>query len=142
MFGAETILMERCADNNLLHSTIDLINDFKEYFLSHGEPVGENLAWQQGRRYSTLEEKALGCTLKSGKSAVKGCARYGDRVTINGLNLLSAPWQRPLWLLPHWPQPAVDGVVHHRARHPLRHLLCPQPRFRPNSTLCRPRKPD
>ena len=92
MFGAETILMERCADNNLLHSTIDLINDFKEYFLSHGEPVGENPSpGNKAGGISTLEEKALGCTQKSGKSAVKGVLAYGDRVTINGLNLLSAP---------------------------------------------------
>lgn len=92
MFGAETILMERCADNNLLHSTIDLINDFKEYFLSHGEPVGENPSpGNKAGGISTLEEKALGCTQKSGKSAVKGVLAYGDRVTTNGLNLLSAP---------------------------------------------------
>ena len=37
MFGAETILMERCADKALLDSTVSLINNFKNYFLSHGE---------------------------------------------------------------------------------------------------------
>ena len=42
MFGAETILMNRCKTNELFEQTVTLINDFKEYFLSHGEPVGEN----------------------------------------------------------------------------------------------------
>ncbi len=42
MFGAETILMNRCENKELFDKTVHLINDFKEYFLSHGEPVGEN----------------------------------------------------------------------------------------------------
>ncbi len=63
MFGAETILMRRCADNSLLGQTVSLINNFKEYFLSHGEPVGENPSpGNKAGGISTLEEKALGCT--------------------------------------------------------------------------------
>ena len=42
MFGAETILMNRCETPELFEQTVSLINNFKEYFLSHGEPVGEN----------------------------------------------------------------------------------------------------
>jgi altronate hydrolase len=92
MFGAETILMERCADKELLGQTISLINNFKEYFLSHGEPVGENPSpGNKAGGNSTLEEKALGCTQKSGKSAVCGVMEYGERLQHNGLNLLSAP---------------------------------------------------
>mgnify|MGYP002855014858 CR=1 FL=1 len=92
MFGAETILMERCASNELLQQTISLINNFKQYFLSHGEPVGENPSpGNKAGGISTLEEKALGCTQKSGKSAVCGVMEYGERLQHNGLNLLSAP---------------------------------------------------
>ena len=92
MFGAETILMERCADSDLLNQTISLINNFKQYFLSHGEPVGENPSpGNKAGGISTLEEKALGCTQKSGKSAVCGVMEYGERLKHNGLNLLSAP---------------------------------------------------
>lgn len=92
MFGAETILMERCADDRLLNRTIDLINDFKQYFLSHGEPVGENPSpGNKAGGISTLEEKALGCTQKSGKSPVYGVLEYGERIRNHGLNLLSAP---------------------------------------------------
>ncbi len=92
MFGAETILMERCADNKLLDDTVSLINNFKEYFLSHGEPVGENPSpGNKAGGISTLEEKALGCTQKSGKSPVFGVLEYGERIHNHGLNLLSAP---------------------------------------------------
>ena len=40
---------------------------------------------------TTLEDKALGCTQKSGSSPVKGVLAYGEPVTAQGLNLLSAP---------------------------------------------------
>ena len=92
MFGAETILMNRCENTNLFQQTVSLVNDFKQYFLSHGEPVGENPSpGNKAGGISTLEEKALGCTQKCGKSAVKGVLPYGERLTEKGLNLLSAP---------------------------------------------------
>ena len=92
MFGAETILMNRCSDEGLFEQTVHLINDFKEYFLSHGEPVGENPSpGNKAGGISTLEEKALGCTQKCGKSYVSGVMPYGERLQKKGLNLLSAP---------------------------------------------------
>lgn len=92
MFGAETILMNRCETTELFNQTVSLVNDFKEYFLSHGEPVGENPSpGNKAGGISTLEEKALGCTQKCGKSAVKGVLAYGERLEKKGLNLLSAP---------------------------------------------------
>lgn len=92
MFGAETILMNRCENKNLFDQTVSLINDFKSYFLSHGEPVGENPSpGNKAGGISTLEEKALGCTQKCGKDYVRGVMGYGDRLAAKGLNLLSAP---------------------------------------------------
>ena len=92
MFGAETILMNRCLNENLFNQTVSLINNFKEYFLSHGEPVGENPSpGNKAGGISTLEEKALGCTQKCGKSPVCGVMQYGERLQVKGLNLLSAP---------------------------------------------------
>lgn len=92
MFGAETILMNRCKDEALFDKTVHLINDFKEYFLSHGEPVGENPSpGNKAGGISTLEEKALGCTQKCGKGPVNGVLSYGERLSVKGLNLLSAP---------------------------------------------------
>ena len=92
MFGAETILMNRCRNKELFEETVKLINDFKEYFLSHGEPVGENPSpGNKAGGISTLEDKALGCTQKCGKSYVEGVLPYGERLKVKGLNLLSAP---------------------------------------------------
>lgn len=92
MFGAETILMNRCLTPELFEQTVHLVNDFKSYFLSHGEPVGENPSpGNKAGGISTLEEKALGCTQKCGKSPVCGVLAYGERLKTKGLNLLSAP---------------------------------------------------
>ena len=92
MFGAETILMNRCRTEELFDKTVSMINNFKEYFLSHGEPVGENPSpGNKAGGISTLEDKALGCTQKCGKAPVSGVMEYGDRLQNNGLNLLSAP---------------------------------------------------
>ena len=92
MFGAETILMNRCETPELFQQTVSMINNFKEYFLSHGEPVGENPSpGNKAGGISTLEDKALGCTQKCGRAPVSGVMEYGDRLEHNGLNLLSAP---------------------------------------------------
>lgn len=92
MFGAETILMNRCETPELFEQTVKLVNDFKEYFLSHGEPVGENPSpGNKAGGISTLEDKALGCTQKCGRAPVRGVLAYGDRLQETGLNLLSAP---------------------------------------------------
>ena len=92
MFGAETILMNRCRTPELFEQTVSMVNNFKNYFLSHGEPVGENPSpGNKAGGISTLEDKALGCTQKCGKAPVSGVMEYGDRLTAKGLNLLSAP---------------------------------------------------
>ena len=92
MFGAETILMNRCANEELFHKTVDLINDFKNYFKSHNQTIYENPSpGNKKGGISTLEDKSLGCTQKSGSAVVKGVLAYGETVSTPGLNLLSAP---------------------------------------------------
>ena len=81
MFGAETILMRRAVSEEVLQQTISLINNFKDYFLSHGQPVGENPSpGNKAGGISTLEEKALGCTQKAGTAPVCGVLKYGERL--------------------------------------------------------------
>ena len=92
MFGAETILMNRCRDEATFDKTVHLINDFKDYFIRQGQPVYENPSpGNKAGGISTLEEKSLGCTQKCGTSAVIDVLRYGERLRSKGLNLLSAP---------------------------------------------------
>ena len=92
MFGAETILMNRCQDEATFERTVALINDFKSYFMKLGQPVYENPSpGNKAGGISTLEEKSLGCTQKCGKSTVRGVLKYGERLSVKGLNLLSAP---------------------------------------------------
>ena len=92
MFGAETILMDRCENEALFQKTVHLINDFKGYFESYHMPVYENPSpGNKAGGITTLEDKALGCTQKSGSSAVRGVLAYAEKVENPGLNLLSAP---------------------------------------------------
>lgn len=92
MFGAETILMARCQDEDTFDKTVHLINDFKAYFMKNDQPVYENPSpGNKAGGISTLEEKSLGCTQKSGNSIVRDVLLYGDRLKMKGLNLLSAP---------------------------------------------------
>lgn len=92
MFGAETILMNRCETPELFEKTVSLINDFKNYFTSHNQTIYENPSpGNKKGGISTLEDKSLGCTQKSGSAPVKGVLAYAQPVKVKGLNLLSAP---------------------------------------------------
>lgn len=92
MFGAETILMNRCESTELFEKTVHLINDFKDYFITNNQPIYENPSpGNKAGGISTLEEKSLGCTQKCGKSVVKDVLLYGEVIKNKGLSLLSAP---------------------------------------------------
>ena len=92
MFGAETLLMNRCANERVFSDTVNLINGFKQYFKRHGQTIYENPSpGNKKGGISTLEDKSLGCTQKSGSAPVVGVLSYGETVRRQGLNLLSAP---------------------------------------------------
>ncbi len=92
MFGAETLLMNRAQDQEVFTKTVSLINDFKEYFKSHNQTIYENPSpGNKKGGISSLEDKSLGCTQKSGTAPVVDVLGYGESVHTKGLNLLSAP---------------------------------------------------
>lgn len=92
MFGAETILMNRCINEGVFNKTVDLINGFKKYYMRHDQEIYENPSpGNKKGGISTLEEKSLGCTQKGGTGKVADVLKYGEKVTIPGLNLLEGP---------------------------------------------------
>lgn len=92
MFGAETILMNRAENSEVFDKTVHLINDFKEYFMSYNQPIYENPSpGNKAGGITTLEDKSLGCTQKSGNATVVDVLKYGETLKVNGLNLLSGP---------------------------------------------------
>ncbi len=92
MFGAETILMNRCRTEKEFNKTVDLINNFKKYFMRYGEKVDENPSpGNKAGGITTLEDKALGCTQKCGTAPVEDVLSYGETVKVKGLSLLQAP---------------------------------------------------
>lgn len=92
MFGAEQVLMNRCVDKNVFDETVGLINNYKEYFISHNQPVSENPSpGNKEGGITTLEEKSLGCVQKGGTAPVTAVLDYGDIAEKAGLNLLNGP---------------------------------------------------
>jgi altronate hydrolase len=92
MFGAETILMNRCSTRTDFGQLVDIIDGFKDYYTRHGQPVNENPSpGNKEGGITTLEEKSLGCIQKGGISPVAGILRYGEPVHRKGLNLLEGP---------------------------------------------------
>jgi altronate hydrolase len=92
MFGAETLLMDRCETEAVFQDTVGMINGFKRYYEEHNQPIYENPSpGNKEGGITTLEDKALGCTQKSGSAVVRDVLPYGGRVSKSGLSLLSAP---------------------------------------------------
>lgn len=92
MFGAETILMNRCRDERVFDKTVDLINNFKKYFISNGQEIDSNPSpGNKAGGITTLEDKSLGCIQKGGTAPVIDVLTYGQPVCEKGLNLLQAP---------------------------------------------------
>lgn len=92
MFGAETLLMKRCKNKEIFEKCVSLINDFKEYFIKNDQEIYENPSpGNKAGGITTLEDKSLGCTQKSGVSQVIDVLKYGEVLKEKGLNLLSAP---------------------------------------------------
>lgn len=92
MFGAETLLMERCVTEDVFNKTVDMVNNFKKYFISYDQCIYENPSpGNKEGGITTLEDKSLGCTQKSGISKVQDVLKYGEVVKERGLILLEAP---------------------------------------------------
>lgn len=92
MFGAETILMNRCKTAREFDKTVQMINDFKQYFISHDQQIYENPSpGNKAGGITTLEEKSLGCTQKGGGAEIVDVLGYAQRLTKRGLNLLNSP---------------------------------------------------
>ncbi|MBR4889967.1 MAG: altronate dehydratase [Clostridia bacterium] len=92
MFGAEHLLMQRCVNEEIFEKTVNLINNFKDYYTRHNQVIYENPSpGNKNGGITTLEEKSLGCVQKGGLSTVVDVLDYGDIVKKSGLSLLNGP---------------------------------------------------
>lgn len=92
MFGAEKLLMNRAKDKETFEDIVNMINNFKEYFKSHGQNIYENPSpGNKDGGISTLEDKSLGCIQKGGSSEVVDVLALGEQSHTKGLNLLNGP---------------------------------------------------
>ena len=92
MFGAEQILMNQCANQEIFEKYKKMIEDFKAYYTKQGFPVYENPSpGNKKGGITTLEEKSLGCIKKAGTSKIVSVLDYGEMVEKKGLSALNAP---------------------------------------------------
>lgn len=92
MFGAESILFDRCETEEVFNKAVDMVNSFKDYFISHGQVVYENPSpGNKAGGITTLEDKSCGCVQKGGSAQIVDVLKYAEPVTKKGLNLLSGP---------------------------------------------------
>ena len=92
MFGAENILFSRCVNETVFRRAADMVNQFKRYFVSHGQTVYENPSpGNKAGGITTLEDKSCGCVQKGGAAQIVDVLRYGEALSKKGLTLLSAP---------------------------------------------------
>ena len=92
MFGAETLLMNRCVNREVFDKCVSMVNDFKAYYENHNQVVYENPSpGNKAGGITTLEDKSLGCVQKGGISPVFDVLPYGERLKTHGLNLITGP---------------------------------------------------
>lgn len=95
MFGAESLLLSRCATEEIHQQLVQMVNGFKAYFRAHEQPISENPS--PGNReggITTLEEKSLGCVQKGGVQAlIKQVVPYGATAQpgLGGIALINGP---------------------------------------------------
>ena len=103
MFDAETIPMERAEDENVFDKTVSLINDFKDYFAAHNQPVYENPSpGNKAGGLTTIYEKSLGAVAKGGSTTLNAVYKYAEQLTAKGLVVMDTPGFDPV---------SVTGIV-------------------------------
>ena len=92
MFGAEGMLLSRCVRREVFDKAANMLNSFKDYFISHNETVYENPSpGNKKGGITTLEDKSCGCVQKGGSAPIADVIGYGGAVTAHGLNMLYGP---------------------------------------------------
>lgn len=92
IFGAESLLLSRCVNREVFDKAVDVINNFKHYYVSHGQNVYENPSpGNKSGGITTLEDKSCGCIQKGGSAPLSDVIRYGEKVKTAGLTLLEGP---------------------------------------------------
>ncbi|MCH2180075.1 MAG: altronate dehydratase family protein [Mariniblastus sp.] len=95
MFGAESLLLSRCATSQIHKELGEMVNEFKDYFRAHAQPISENPSpGNKDGGITTLEEKSLGCVQKGGtQSLIKQIVPYGGVADpgLGGIALINGP---------------------------------------------------
>jgi 16S rRNA (cytosine967-C5)-methyltransferase len=76
-----TCTLLRAENEDVFERCVALINNFKDYYVAHGQVVYENPSpGNKAGGITTLEEKSLGCVQKCGSCVVRDVLDYGNTV--------------------------------------------------------------
>ena len=86
------MLLDRCENEGVFQAAANMLNGFKDYFISHHEVVYDNPSpGNKDGGITTLEDKSCGCVQKGGSAPIVDVLPYAGRVSKRGLNMLCAP---------------------------------------------------
>lgn len=92
VFGAEQVLLARSVDRDAFDKTAKMIQNFRQYFIDHGEGIADNPSpGNIAGGISTLEEKSLGCVQKAGRLPLCGALNFGETPSGSGLYMVNGP---------------------------------------------------
>lgn len=122
MFGAEQLLMSHCRDEATFDKLVTMVNDFKQYFIAHDQPIYENPSpGNKAGGITTLEDKSLGCTQKAGSSG-GGCSALRRAPEGSWSEFTERAGQRRGRHQRAGRRRLPYGAVQHRSRHAVRRL--------------------
>lgn len=122
MFGAEQLLMSHCRDEATFDKLVTMVNDFKQYFIAHDQPIYENPSpGNKAGGITTLEDKSLGCTQKAGSSR-GGCSALRRAPEGSWSEFTERAGQRRGRHQRAGRRRLPYGAVQHRSRHAVRRL--------------------
>lgn len=96
IYGAESLLMQRAADEDVSRGLRRLIDWWVNYARSHGASLDNNPSpGNIAGGLSTILEKSLGAVAKSGTSPLRGIFPYAGRIDRRGFVFMDSPGYDP-----------------------------------------------
>lgn len=97
IFGAESLLINRCKNKKTAKDLVNLIEWWKKYSKYNNTNVSNNPSFgNKEGGLSTIIEKSLGAVAKSGSKKIQAVYKYADNIKTRGLVFMDSPGYDPI----------------------------------------------
>jgi len=97
IFGAESLLINRCKNKKTAKDLINLVEWWKKYSKHNNTNVSNNPSFgNKEGGLSTIIEKSLGAIAKSGSKKIQAVYKYADNIKAHGLVFMDSPGYDPI----------------------------------------------